>query len=83
MMRAVRLSVAAAVTSTSIVAVRFTVPAQTVAFSPFSAGRPSPVTMDSSSDVAPFKILPSKGTRSPGDTRTTAPGSTSATASST
>lgn len=78
MMRAVRLSPAGAVTSTSIVDERFTVPDQTLSPSVFSAGMPSPVTMDWSSAVAPLMILPSSGTRSPGLTRTTAPAPTSA-----
>ena len=77
MMRAERLSLAAAVTITSIVEVRFTVPDQTLSPSDFSAGMPSPVTMDWSSAVAPLTILPSSGTRSPGPTRTTAPAPTS------
>ena len=79
MMRAVSDWEAAAVTVTSIVDVRFTVPAHTVAPGPFSSGMDSPVTMDWSSVVVPSTILPSSGTRSPGAMRTCAPGPTDST----
>ena len=63
----------------TMVEARFTVPAQTVAPGPFSAGIDSPVTMDWSNVEEPSMILPSSGTRSPGAMRTSAPGPTSST----
>ena len=44
----------------------------------FSTGMDSPVTMDSSTELAPWSTTPSTGTFSPGRTRRTSPGSTCA-----
>ena len=56
--------------------VPFTVPPVTRLFSVFSTGIGSPVIIDSSTEVAPSRTIPSTGTFSPGRTRRRSPGLT-------
>ena len=60
----------------------FTVPPVTFSPAPFSTGMGSPVTIDSSTDERPSTTDPSTGTFSPGRTRRSMPGATSATGTS-
>ncbi len=60
----------------------FTVPPVTGSPGPFSTGMGSPVTIDSSIDERPSVTAPSTGTFSPGRTRSSMPGSTAATSTS-
>ena len=54
----------------------FTVPPITWAPGAFSTGSDSPVTIDSSTALAPSSTVPSTGTRSPGRTRSRSPACT-------
>ena len=54
-----------------------TVPPTTASPGPFITGIDSPVSIDSSTSLAPLAMIPSTGTRSPGRTTTSSPGSTS------
>ncbi len=62
---------------------RLTVPPITRAPTPFSTGSDSPVSIDSSTALAPLSTSPSTGTRSPGRTTTTSPPRTLSTGTST
>ncbi len=74
MTRAMVLSAAAAVTRTRSAPSPLTVPAKTFAPASFRTGVLSPVTGASSTPLSPETMMPSAGSRSPGRTRTMAPG---------
>jgi hypothetical protein len=63
--------------------VRLIVPPITPSPTLFSTGNDSPVSIDSSTALAPETISPSVGTRSPGRTSTVSPGCTASTGIST